>query len=264
MQKIVLLLILALSFSCQKEVVERGPSSVSMDSSPSLWSASKFPLNLNVDQNSFSPSEVTNIQNAAGTWNQNFTGTNFFTINTSGTNKVSSLEQYNDGVLGIYKIGTSQWPSGLSKTALAVTQIFGYKRSGYIEIYHADILVNYDFFSFRTGNSGSGYDLETVILHELGHFLGLYHDSTNINSIMYPYIGMSTNNRTPYQTDLNNIANKYSGYTVNSTSQALTGEEYLGVEAINQTDDEEVYLQIELMADGKCKHYQNGEIIHEH
>lgn len=49
----------------------------------------------------------------------------------------------------------------------------------------ADIVLNSDF-TWSDGQGGPGYDIGWVLLHELGHAIGLGH-STNFNAVMSPY-----------------------------------------------------------------------------
>lgn len=67
----------------------------------------------------------------------------------------------------------SNWPD--SKWALAVTSVLGSQYSGIID---ADMIFNGVHFSWSTTGSKSRMDLQSVVTHEAGHFLGLDHSST--------------------------------------------------------------------------------------
>src|SRR5690606_30345981 len=104
------------------------------------------------------------------------------TLIADKSNTVSNLDHLLDGTFGIYK--TTNWPTSLPASALAVTQLFGRRynigsSSEFVSIEHADVLINFHLYPFDATNSGFGYDLRTVVLHELGHFLGLTHKSTS-------------------------------------------------------------------------------------
>ena len=142
-------------------------------STPSRWpSSGSFPVSLKFGSD-FDSEEVVALNKAAQSWNEtNNSQTTYFTTSTSSFSARNNLDEFRDGELGVYKL--FDWPSEMPESALAVTQIFGTRTSsGYIRIDHADVLLNYDFFDF-TADESWGYDLETVVLHELGHFLGLF------------------------------------------------------------------------------------------
>ena len=52
------------------------------------------------------------------------------------------------------------------------------------------------------------FDLESVILHEVGHQLGLDHSSNN-GAVMWWSIGMSANKRVLHSDDINGIRSRY-------------------------------------------------------
>ncbi len=170
--------------------------------------------------------EKTAIQDASTAWDNSVNNQyQFFNFSASSIDEKSNLDAYRDSELGIYK--TYDWPDELPGTALAVTQIYGTQRnigrsSEYIEINHADILLNYDYFSFSTDDSW-GYDLSTVVLHEMGHFLGLYHSNTSYeSSVMYPTISRYVENRTPKNEDITTLLAKYSS-RIGSSSAGQSG-----------------------------------------
>lgn len=232
---------------------------------PSYWpSSAAFPLNVRVST-AFSGAETDSIRTSADSWSTAVSNkeTFFSTANTT-TEKSSSLGSYNDGLLGVYKL--TSWPSELEPTALAVTQLFGVRKnigtsSEVIEISHADILVNYDNFSFST-DGGSGYDLETVVLHEFGHFLGLGHDDSAPSlSVMYPSISSFTQSREPKSNDSTRLENLYklSGQATASNAN-FRGLASVKSEQQNE-EDEYVVIQYELRADGTEKVKMNNKYV---
>jgi len=210
---------------------------------PIKWrSRASFPLGLKLSSQ-FDANEQTAIEDSADIWtDETNANTNFFTTSVENISIKSNLNDYDDSTFGIYKI--HDWPNSLPSTALAVTQIRGRQKSSYIQITHADILVNYDFFSFATDGSW-GYDLQTVIVHEMGHFLGLFHDDSSINnSVMYPSIGRFTVNQTPYDRDINNLVSKYGLNRSASSSRELVSQE-------NEEEGVPVVITFELHANNK-------------
>jgi hypothetical protein len=228
-------------------------SGLSGTMAPSYWNGglNAFPLNLSISSD-FSVNETSAIIDTANNWTTS-TGNNnqLFDTSANTTEKNTiNLNSFQDDVMGIYKV--TAWPSDLPQTALAVTQIFGIRRnigssSEIIEMTHADILVNYQNFSFSTTN-GFGYDLQTVVLHEMGHFLGLYHDdSSKENSVMYPTISRFVTNRTPKDSDILNLSNKYglSGHgVVQAGARRLMASVKSSDEEIGKSEEVVIHFEI--------------------
>ena len=75
--------------------------------------------------------------------------------------------------MGIYT--ADNWFDEISPFTLGITQFFGYKVNGgtayeYIEMLHADIIINTKYFQFSTliPTPQNHYDLASVVLHERG------------------------------------------------------------------------------------------------
>lgn len=196
-------------------------------------------------------------------WNLADSRTYFSLSAETTTNKnYSSLSQYQDGELGIYK--SYSWFSDVSSDALAITQFFAIRRnagspSEYLELTHADIIVNYRDHDFSLNIfSGIDYDLPSVLIHELGHFIGLQHADYFTNSVMQPYLGMRDAFRSLYPSDISTLGNLYNGassLTASSGVQGLTK---------SSSKDEAVSGYFELRANGKCRHYIEHNFVGEH
>ena len=199
------------------------------------------------------------------------------------SNNVVADELY-DSEMGVYK--TTSWPDDIPDSALAVTQIFGRRHNlgspdEYVAIEHADILLNYDSqkgydFDSVDDIDYTGYDLQTVVLHEMGHFLGLGHIPTftkrdsayskmtlsqyKASSVMYPSISSIEERRTPQTRDRNDLYYKYiSNGAVGGL--ALTA----GVRRYEPKDAGlESRIVLELHADGTCVHKENGAVLKRH
>ena len=211
------------------------------------------------------------IEQMAKVWNDSISpSTAFFQLPfpTAATTGSSTLSDYRDSEMGIYKSHT--WFSNVSSSALAVTQFYGIVRSDaslgtFIDLTHADIIVNYRDFGTQFTYSGNGiftYDLPTVLLHEMGHFLGLCHES-NFDSIMAPYY--LSRQRALKTFDTNKIRALYIN-NQNYGVSAIQAHSNAIVSPAAKVKDlgKEVSGIIELNADGKCRHYIDGKLVYEH
>jgi hypothetical protein len=240
-------------------------------SAPYMWSGAALPRTFKISED-FSPSELTNIQSVTGAWESAVQNKKNFFNDTERTPEISSpnldLDAIgDDNINGIYKI--TSWPLGLSSGALAVTQIFGRRlnigaANEYVRIEHADILINENLYDFRTGDTGSSnsYDLRTVVLHELGHFLGLSHKYGN--TVMVPSITSGTNIRTPTNIDATDMADKYSITIATGTGAAVMAGKSIDYSSSPSDQGQGVKLIIELMANGECVHKENGAVRERH
>lgn len=186
--------------------------------------------------------------------------TDFTTANIDAT----SLNTYSsDTKIGIYK-KTEDWFSNIGTGVLAVTSYIAENKKTYLKMYKADIIVNdASYFSYRytTSTSSGKYDLPSIILHELGHLIGLNHTSSSaIPSVMQPEISTGDTKRTLHNYDITTIQSLYN----NSSFSALSSSG-LAIESSDE-DSEPSFVQgfIELHADGTCKHFVGGKLIDEH
>jgi hypothetical protein len=262
-----ILILLAILSSCAKQVEEEIALEYKASNSsqaPSSWKSSAFPLKLKIST-AFNNDEKSAVQDMGGAWMESLNDSLhlFDTSETTTETNFNNLDKYDDNTLGIYKI--TKWDKSLPGSALAVTQLFGRKRNlgkddEYIEITHADILMNYDNFDFATDGS-FGYDFQTVVLHEMGHFLGLYHSNGDKSlSVMYPSISSFTVNRLPKQLDADALADKYSTQAKAMPARALASANA----SENEEETQEVQIILELHADGMCTHKINGHTILKH
>lgn len=76
-------------------------------------------------------------------------------------------------------------------------------------IYQVNVYVNNrDFTYYRTGERQSGYNLDALMLHELGHTLGLV-DNDIPTSVMYRYLAIQENRTKASEYDLTNLRSVY-------------------------------------------------------
>jgi hypothetical protein len=129
----------------------------------------------------------------------------------------------------------------------------------YIELTHADIIANYRDYGSRftmRNNPLIEFDLPTVMLHEMGHLLGLCHETTK-PSIMAPYYLTTQRSLQAYDADLMKDIYVDGAISAFSTKNANTN-------ALSSPIGTEVRGVIELHEDGKCIHYLEGKKIFEH
>ncbi len=263
--------LLALLISCVPE--KKSETVAANPASPSRWNTSSFPIILKLS-NDFTATEKDDLIDAATSWSDSITNqfTFFDTTQSSTLSPYAGLSDYLDSEMGIYRVNS--WPSGLPSGALAITQIFGYRKylgtsSEHVEIFHADILLNDERYDFSTTFVSNTYDLQTVVIHEMGHFIGLGHvNDPFINTVMYPSVTRSTIYRAPYSHDADNVVSLY-GLT--STIPLLANNSHSNGILPPQNElpadtgpVEPVVIQSELYPDGSCVHKENGKITHIH
>ena len=81
---------------------------------------------------------------------------------------------------------------------LGITQTIYHRYTG--EILQADIAINI---------SSQGYDIESIILHEEGHFAGLAHNGFDPNSVMYPSLALGQRKRVLTDDETDGLAYLY-------------------------------------------------------
>jgi Matrixin len=102
----------------------------------------------------------------------------------------------------------AKWPHTDDNTTdtIALTTVTYDTDNG--EIFDADIEVNTANFTFSTDEMGSATDLQSVLTHESGHFLGLAH-STVADATMYAFYSGGTSLRTLSSDDVAAICDIY-------------------------------------------------------
>lgn len=271
MYRLLLLFLLASCVGGQEKVTSSG-SAGGNPNAPSRWPINAFPKTVGIS-NLYTAGEVSELRRAATSWSTTVgNGANFYNIPaTLVTDKsnVANLDSLLDNQMAIYKATT--WHHDLPATALAVTQIFGVRQNTgsaneYVQIIEADVLVNWTYTYYPTVNSG--YDLFSVVLHELGHFLGLAHvyDYT-LSSVMFPTIGYSTVFSGPGSNDISLIRSRYG--LGGAAPMAAAGRELAQAEVALTPEDvlnsgNGVRILMELHADGTCVHKEDGIVVGSH
>ena len=278
--RLLTLLLTVLLTACvqQPEVVEEGRSTASVNTeAPYLWSNYSASKTLYLSNN-FTDAESQVMVDMAAAWKTALEDKKtFFNVSSSKiANKANNInpDLLLDSTLGIYKL--TSWPQDIPEDALAVTQIFGRRYNAgtsdeFVGIEHADILVNYQWFAFDPDDVSSDYDgdydLPTVILHEMGHFLGLGHiprGEDRTSSVMYPSITSREVKRTPQGRDILELAGKYEVNLGSGATNALADSSSARPRIRDNDSGIETRIMMELRASGECVHKVDGSIVSRH
>lgn len=269
----VLTLFTLLFAACKKETTTSQTTLANTNGTSCLigkWSDSSLPLSVklstefNGDMNAgMLVGGLNPIEQMAKLWNDSLGGaktlitTPFPAASATGYTSTSS---FRDGEIGIYK--SFPWFSNVQSSVIAITQYYGVVTSSsglgqYIQMSHADIIVNYRDYGSDLLMANAVYpadmDLPTVVLHEMGHLLGLCHESSS-PSIMAPYYAGTQ--RSLQNFDRRRVQDIY----INNYISGLSNNQ----NAISLPEGTEVKGMIELQKDGTCTHYVNGEKTYEH
>ena len=283
----IIYLLLFLLLSCGAET--SGDQKVSgLRSGKAKWSSAlSSPLTIRVDsdlETRYGADIYTTIDQLKSTWDVEVPGINFFESNSS-LNQISdpnfsSIESYfgqdsgdpSSFNWGIYLREEGSWFSSISSSSLAVTQYFGFIQNAgstgeFLEIIHADIFINEDDFDFSLNpNHLTQYHLPTVILHELGHFLGLTH-SFSSSDVMFPSLGPYNSNTGSGDKTILSSGDVSAIHDLYSTS-ALSSSSGRSISAASTTSDhhDKVLIRgvIELRENGDCVHFENGKQVYKH
>lgn len=159
-----------------------------------------FPIKLWIDSQ-FPTQYYQDIQTAIDTWQASI-GTQVFSLQgtlPAGQDPVPAQ----DGVSVIYWLANWQ---GQAANQQANTTIYWVDN----RITEADVRINAQDFTFADGSTtdSGDVDIPSLILHELGHVLGLKHDDAD-PSVMATYLQAGTLRRTLYQSDNDHISCEY-------------------------------------------------------
>jgi hypothetical protein len=228
------------------------------------WNAIDLPLALKISSD-FDPQEITLIEDAASEWSLAIDQElNFFQIPLDETpNKdLNNLDLYRDNEIGMYK--SYQWFEGIGSYVLALTQYFGFKNGNEVSLIHGDIVFNYRDHDWSLVQSASTFDLPSVAIHELGHLLGLFHEyDFSVDSVMHPSIQPEYISRIPFAIDKENIIENYQ-HEFNQSISGFSMSHSMSQNNGPQNPGELIRGLIELTIHGRCRHFQNGEMIFEH
>ena len=135
------------------------------------------------------------IQDAMDTWSD--VSSCCFEFNYSGAT-TSNSHGVNDGI-NIVTFGNMGDTSTVAQNNYWYSTVTG-------ELLDTDIRLNTNH-PFSTDGSSDSFDVETVVLHELGHSLHLGHveDPSDSEKVMYPYVSIGQIKTSLHQDDINGI-----------------------------------------------------------
>jgi MYXO-CTERM domain-containing protein len=147
-------------------------------------------------------------------WVSNYNG-----LVTSGSGPNTGMVSGSDNQNIVIFLGGTSWRYGSGTLGLTTTT---YYSSGSTEgqLFDADMEMNNTAIQFSGGSSGprwsasanpNCFDMESVVLHEAGHFLGLNHTTNNTVAVMYPTVGLGELKRTLATPDRNDVCYVYPG-----------------------------------------------------
>jgi hypothetical protein len=141
------------------------------------------------------------VQTAIATWETAVGQKDFDLQGTLPSGQNSTPSQ--DGVSVIYWMGN--WGTQ-SPNQQANTTIYWVDN----RITEADVRINAQNFAFSDSDvtNTSNVDIQSLVLHELGHVMGLKHDDAD-PSVMATYLQSGNLRRTLYSTDVSHIACEY-------------------------------------------------------
>jgi hypothetical protein len=113
-------------------------------------------------------------------------GTNpFISIENAGPVECGKTEYNQDhGNANIFLFRDEEWPPNETGHALALTTLWFNPNTGMI--YDVDVEINGTAGPVLVSDATAGVDLQSVLTHEVGHFLGLSHSSDR-NAVMRTY-----------------------------------------------------------------------------
>lgn len=157
---------------------------------------------------SFSTDVLPKVVAAHRHWTANEVSCTSYDVVFAGTYAVPSVassKKYDDGANRIYWQGAG-WPH-TSDTLAMTTSSYD---TGTGHVFDSDMAFNNNK-RWSVSGASNAFDVETVAVHEAGHFLGLDHSNDDPNSVMYFRIPLGSVNRQLTQRDITEVCTVYPG-----------------------------------------------------
>ncbi len=111
-----------------------------------------------------------------------------------------------DGLNNVIWLSGAAWR--YSQSTLALTTRTWHVETG--EIHDVDMEINANQ-SWAADERAGSYDIESMLLHEVGHFIGIDHTPSSFDAVMYPHIPQGAARRTLQAPDIADVCEIYPG-----------------------------------------------------
>jgi hypothetical protein len=241
-------------------------------SPPRKWQSNQLPRNFRIGmaagENSLAAAFVQqSAQNCLAPWNAGITSDSAW----SGPAPFTSTVPAGLGNVGFQNDGLStiSWedPQNLLTAGTLAATTTGYYATSPVEVVNgtsfaritdSDIVGNnnIDFTSYAdadaNGANGNQYDLDSILVHEFGHALGLSHSSVATQVTMYPSIGANDFSKATLDDDDVNggrfiYANGYHPVTYAAGSQLVCNPLFLGLNTATFKGNSKVLLRVQIV-----------------
>lgn len=195
MKRLIFTFCLLLAFPAQAYVI------VDVNGQEAHWPGEQLPSMLRVDPLGFSgdngPECLAAVQRSMATWRE---------AEGSYAGLVYAGDPGPEVNRGTIRFARTSVPSEV-RGALAITLMLFNPNNG--RILSAELIVDAKSHRWATDGRTSAYDLEAVVTHELGHYLGLDH-TPEVQATLYHLVGVGeTRKRSLHQDDLDGLRHLY-------------------------------------------------------
>ncbi|MFT3707771.1 MAG: matrixin family metalloprotease [Archangium sp.] len=168
------------------------------------------------------------VQNTMPAWSSSRVScnTNWNLVVSSSTFTMPTALMAVDGMdrnNSVMWLSNSNWVHLPNELALTTTTYFTSNH----EIFDGDQEWNNNV-AWSTAANTSAYDLESVILHEAGHFLGLNHTTSSSTAVMYPTVTLGGTKRNLTPLDETDVCTVYPGAAGGQGTSCTSGSQCTG------------------------------------